>query len=254
MNIRFDQKVALITGASTGIGAASAIEFAKCGASVVVNYNRSEEAADKVVSQIKSDGGTAVAVKADVSKADQVEFLVKKTLDSFGQRLDILVNNAGGMVERRAMQEMTEDLWNECLAVNYTSVFLCTKAVVPIMKSQKYGRIINLTSIAARNGGGWGSGHYAAAKAAVLNLSKNLAKELVNSGITVNNVSPGVITTPFHEKFTAKELRDKFGKMIPLAREGTAQEVAYTILFLASDYANYILGETIEINGGMLMD
>jgi 3-oxoacyl-[acyl-carrier protein] reductase len=149
---------------------------------------------------------------------------------------------------------MTEDLWDECMNVNIKSVYLCTQAVLPYMKKQGYGRIINLSSIAARNGGGVGATHYSASKAAVLTMTKGLAKELADTGITVNAIAPGVINTPFHDKYSTSELREQFKKLIPLAREGEAEEIAYAILFLASDYANFILGETIEINGGQLMD
>ena len=149
---------------------------------------------------------------------------------------------------------MTEDLWDECMAVNVKSVYLCTQAVLPYMKKQGHGRIINLSSIAARNGGGIGVTHYSSSKAAVLTMTKGLAKELADTGITVNAIAPGVINTPFHDKYSPRELREQFKKLIPLAREGEAEEIAYAILFLASDYANFILGETIEINGGQLMD
>ncbi len=254
MDIRFDDKVALITGASLGIGAATAIEFAKAGARVIVNYKSSEKEALEVVKKIESTGGSAVAVKADVSKADDVKRLVQTTVDTYGSRIDILVNNAGSLLERRRIEKMTEDLWDECMAVNVKSVYLCTQAVLPYMKKQRYGRIINLSSIAARNGGGIGVTHYSASKAAVLTMTKGLARELADTGITVNAIAPGVINTPFHDKYSPRELREQFKKLIPLAREGEAEEIAYAILFLASDYANFILGETIEINGGQLMD
>jgi 3-oxoacyl-[acyl-carrier protein] reductase len=254
MDIRFDNKVVLVTGASLGIGAATAIEFAKSGARVIVNYKTSEKEAMAVVKEIESAGGSAVAVRADVSKADEVKRLVEITADTFGSRIDILVNNAGSLLERRTIEKMTEDLWDECMNVNIKSVYLCTQAVLPYMKKQGYGRIINLSSIAARNGGGVGATHYSASKAAVLTMTKGLAKELADTGITVNAIAPGVINTPFHDKYSTSELREQFKKLIPLAREGEAEEIAYAILFLASDYANFILGETIEINGGQLMD
>lgn len=254
MDIRFDGKVVIVTGASLGIGSATGLEFARSGASVIVNYNRSEAAAKDVIDKIKSEGGTAFAVQADVSKARDVERLVRTTLNTYGNRIDILVNNAGSMIERRPQVDMTEELWDECMAVNLKSVFLCSHAVIPIMKENGSGRIINVSSIAARNGGGPGAGHYSAAKGGVLTFTKSLAKELANTGITVNGVAPGVIGTPFHDKFSSRDVRESFKKVIPLGREGKPEEIAYAILFLASDYASFILGETIEINGGHLMD
>jgi len=254
MHIRFDDQVVLITGASTGIGRAAAIQFGKCGAKVIVNYNKSETEAKQVVHEIQAAGSQAVAVQADVARPESVKRLFAEATAAFGGRIDILVNNAGSLLERTKLADLTLASWDRAVALNYTSVFLCSQAVIPVMKAQKFGRIINLTSVAARNGGSPGAGHYASAKAAVSCLTKNLAKELAASGITVNGVSPGVISTPFHDKFTEPAMRKQFVAGIPLGREGTADEVAYTILFLASRYADYIVGETIEINGGQMMD
>jgi 3-oxoacyl-[acyl-carrier protein] reductase len=254
MNIRFDNKNVIVTGASTGIGRATAIEFARSGAKVVVNFYHSPEAANEVVDTIKSEGGEAIAVQADVSKTSDVDNLIKQSIDYFGDRIDILVNNAGGLLERKPIMDVDEGLWDECFDLNVKSVFLCCQAVVPVMKKQRHGKIVNVSSIAARNGGGPGATHYSTSKSAVLTFTKGLAKELARTGITVNNVAPGIITTPFHDKFTPKETRENLNKMIPVGREGTAQETAWSILFLASNYADYIVGETLEVNGGLLMD
>ncbi len=253
MDIRFDSRVVIVTGASTGIGAATAIAFGKSGASVVVNYHSSRAAAENVVKTIEETGGKAIAVQADVTRKVEVDRLVQTTLDHFG-KIDILVNNAGGMVGRNTLEEMTERLWNQVMDLNLKSVYLCTQAVLPYMKKKKFGRIVNVSSIAARNGGGPGAGHYSATKAGVIALTKNWARELAESGIIVNAVAPGIINTPFHDKYTTPEVRKKFLDGIPLKREGKPEEIAYVILFLASDFASYILGETIEVNGGMLMD
>ena len=182
-----------------------------------------------------------------------VDSLIAETVSAFGG-IDILVNNAGTLVERKTIELMEESLWDKVIDVNLKSAFLCSSAVIPVMKKKGWGRIINLTSIAARNGGGLGAGHYSTAKAGVLTLTKSLAKELAGSGIMVNSVSPGVITTPYHDEYSTEEARKMFANNTPLKREGTPEEVAYPILFLASDFASFILGETLEINGGMLMD
>jgi len=253
MNIQFKDKVALVTGASSGIGKATAIEFGKTGAKVVVHYNESKNEAETVVREIKSFGAEAIAVKADVSQKEDVQRLVNETMNTF-KTIDILINNAGSLVERKKLEEMEEDLWDKVMNVNLKSIYLVTKAVIPIMKRKKYGKIINLTSIAARMGGGVGAGHYSAAKGAILTLTKNMAKELAPYNIHVNALSPGIIETRFHERFTTPEIFNKFKEQVVLKRAGTAEECAYPILFLASDYASYILGETIEVNGGQLMD
>ena len=253
MEIRFDNKVALVTGASSGIGRASAKEFAKAGAKVVVHYNVSKADAEAVVDAISKEGGEAVALQADVSRKEEVEALVQATLERFGT-IDILINNAGALIKRETLENMEEALWDEVMDVNLKSIFLVSQAVIPVMKAKKYGKIINLTSIAARVGGGVGAGHYSASKGGILTLSKNMAKELAPHGIIVNAISPGIIDTRFHERFTTPEIFNKFKESVVLKRAGTAEEVAWPILFLCSEYAAYIVGETLEINGGQLMD
>ena len=253
MDIRFNDKVAIVTGASSGIGKATALEFANSGADVAVHYNKNRAGADEVVSQIEKIGRKAIAIGGDLAIKANVDLLVNETLENFGT-IDILVNNAGTLVERRGFETMDESLWNRVMDVNLKSAFLCSRAVIKIMKEKGCGRIINMTSIAARNGGGFGAGHYSAAKAGVLTLTKSMAKELAGSGILVNAVAPGVITTPYHDEYSTAEARKKFADNTPLKREGTPEEVAYGVLFLASDQASFITGETLEINGGMLMD
>jgi len=253
MNIRFDGKTALVTGASSGIGRATAMEFAKAGARVIVHYNESKGEAEKVVSRIKEGAGEAVSIKADVSRKEDVQYLVEQSLKAY-DTIDILINNAGSLIQRQNLETMAESLWDQVMDVNLKSIFLVTQAVIPVMKKNKYGKIINLTSIAARMGGGVGAGHYSAAKGGILTLTKNMAKELAPFNIHVNALSPGIIETRFHERFTTPEIFNRFKEQVVLKRAGTAEECAYPILFLASDYASYILGETIEVNGGQLMD
>ena len=253
MHIRFDGKSVLVTGASTGIGAATALAFGAAGAAVAVNYLNSAEAAGRVVETIEAKKGRAIAVRADVSRAEEVRRLVDSAVEQFGA-IDILVNNAGSLIQRSSLLELEEEVWDRVMALNIKSVYLCTRTVLPLMAARSNGNIVNVTSIAARSGGGPGAGHYAAAKAAVATLTRNLAREFAGSGIRINAVAPGVIATPFHDRFSPPEVRQGFLRTIPLKREGTPEEVAHAILFLASEFASYIIGETIEINGGMLMD
>jgi 3-oxoacyl-[acyl-carrier protein] reductase len=248
----FSEEVAWVTGSSTGIGAASAVALAEAGCRVVVHYNRSEGEARGVVERISSSGGEAVLVGGDVSDAGEVERMAGEIEYRYG-RIDVLVNNAGALIERRSFSEMTEDLWDRVMSVNLKSVFLCSKAVLPAMKRQGGGRIINMTSVAARNGGGPGSAAYATAKGGVSTLTRAMAKELVSEGILVNGVAPGIITTPFHERFTPPEMRERMTAGIPIGREGTPEEVAGAVVFLASPAADYLVGEIIEVNGGQLM-
>jgi 3-oxoacyl-[acyl-carrier protein] reductase len=251
--VMFSEEVAWVTGSSTGIGAASAVALARQGCRVAVHYNRSEDEAREVMEQITASGGDAMLVGGDVSDAGEVERMAREIEDRYG-RLDVLVNNAGSLIERRSFSEMTEDLWDRVISVNLKSVFLCSKAVLPMMKRQGSGRIINMTSVAARNGGGPGSAAYASAKGGVSTLTRAMAKDLVSENILVNGVAPGVITTPFHDRFTPPDVRENMAAAIPMGREGTPEEVAGAVLFLASPWANYLVGEIIEVNGGQLMD
>ena len=248
----FSEDVAWVTGSSTGIGRAVAVALAEHGCRVVVHYNRSESEAREVVEGIKASGGEAMLVGGDVADAGEVGRMVGEIEDRYG-RLDILVNNAGSLVERRTLEEMREQLWDRVMAVNLKSVYLCSQAVLPMMKRQGRGRIINMTSVAARNGGARGSVAYATAKGGVSTLTRAMAKELVGEGILVNGVAPGVITTPFHDRFTPADMRESMKAAIPMGREGTPEEVAGAVVFLASSWADYLVGEIIEVNGGQLM-
>src|ERR687889_1926691 len=245
------EEVAWVTGSSTGIGRAVAVELAAGGRRVVVHYNASEGEAREVVREIEGSGGEASLVGGDVSDADEVGRMVGEIKDRYG-RLDVLVNNAGSLIERRKLSGMTEELWDRVMDVNLKSVYLVSQAVLPLMRPG--GRIINMTSVAARNGGGPSSVAYATAKGGVSTLTRSMAKELVSDGILVNAVSPGRIDTPFHDEFSPDEKREEGAQQIPLGREGTPEEVVGAVLFLASSQANYILGEVIEVNGGLLMD
>jgi 3-oxoacyl-[acyl-carrier protein] reductase len=246
-------KVALVTGASSGIGHATALALANCGAAVALNYHHNEIGAELLRKQINADGGKAVTIQADVTVAADVEGLVKRTTDELGP-IDILVNNAGSLIERLRILEMSEERWDQVIDLNLKSAFLCVKAVAPSMIERKTGTIINLSSIAGRNGGALGSIHYSSAKGGLISFTKGLAKELAPHGIRVNAVSPGVIDTPYHEQFSSPEMMKNYVNAIPLGRVGTSEDVAKVIVFLASDAAGYLVGETIEVNGGMYMD
>lgn len=246
-------KVALITGAGSGIGQATAIALAEAGAAVAVNYHRNEAGAEDAKQAIVSAGGRAITVQADVTVSAHTQRMVAETVAAFGP-VDILVNNAGSLVERLRLLELTETRWDEVINLNLKSAFLCAQAVAASMIQRGSGAIINVASIAGRNGGALGAIHYATAKGGMIAMTKGLAKELAPHGVRVNAVSPGVISTPFHERFSTPEAIRNFVNNIPLGRVGMPEEVAQTILFLASEASSYLIGETIEVNGGMLME
>ena len=245
-------RVALVTGASSGIGAATAERLAELGARVAIGYNRNQKGADETRDRIVAAGGTAVALTADVRRAAEIRTLVDRAVAALGP-IDILVNNAGSLVVRRGIRDITEDQIDEIVALNLKSAVLASQAVAPPMIERRQGAIVNVVSIAGHTGGGPGAGVYAAAKAALTAFTKSLAKELAPHGVRVNAVSPGVIDTPFHETFSTPEMMRSFVSTIPLARVGTAMECANVVAFLVSDAAAYIVGETIEVNGGQLM-
>ena len=245
-------RVALVTGASSGIGAATASVLADLGAIVALGYHQNEEGANQVLDQIMKEGGKALAICADMRQAADISSLVKRATDELGP-IDILVNNAGSLVQRQAIRELTPERWNEIMNLNLTSVMLCSQAVATSMIERKRGAIINIVSIAGRTGGGPGAAAYSVAKGGLITFTKSLAKELAPHGVRVNAISPGVIDTPFHQVFSTPEMIRNFVTTIPLGRLGTPLECAKVIAFLASDASSYIIGETIEVNGGQLM-
>jgi len=247
--IDFKNKVAVVTGGGRDIGKHVSLELARYGASVAVNYRQSKKEAEATVRDIKDQGGNAVAIQADVTKAADIQAMVKKTQEALGKAIHILVNVTGGLVARKKMEEMDEAFWDEVMAINVKSAFLVCKAVLPVMADG--GSIINFSSQAGRDGGGPGAIAYATAKGAILTFTRGLAKELGPRKIRVNAVSPGMINTTFHDTFTKPEVRQRVASMVPLGREGTAVEVARLVAFLASDAAPYVNGESVEINGGI---
>jgi 3-oxoacyl-[acyl-carrier protein] reductase len=246
-------KVALVTGASSGIGRATAEALARRGASVAINFHRNEAGAEAARKAIAGGGGKAIVVQADVRSAAGVKTLVARTAQELGP-VDILVNNAGSLVERLKILELSEARWDEVIDLNLKSAFLCSQAVAKSMMDRKAGAIVNVSSVAGRNGGALGSIHYSTAKGGLITFTKGLAKEVAAYNVRVNAVSPGVIQTHFHEQFSTPEMMQAYCKTIPLGRVGTPGEVASVICFLVSDAAGFLVGETVEINGGMLME
>ena len=240
-------RVAIVTGASRGIGRATALALAMEGAKVVVNYARSSDAAEQVVKEITDAGGNALALQADVSKLEEVDNLVSQSLEKYG-RIDVLVNNAGITRDTLLMRMKPED-WQAVIDLNLTGVFLCTRAVNKPMLKQRSGRIINIASVAGQMGNP-GQANYSAAKAGVIGFTKTVAKELATRGITVNAVAPGFITTDM----TSDVKSDEILKYIPLGRYGQPEEVAGMVRFLAADpAAAYITGQVFNVDGGMVM-
>ena len=240
---------ALVTGASRGIGAATAIALAHAGASkVVIHYGGYREGAERTLGMVEEAGAKAELIGGDLGTSDGIRAFVGALPE-----VDILVNNAGSLVKRAKLAEYTEDLFDHVMNLNVKSVYFIVQALAPRMIAKGSGVIVNVSSIAARNGGGIGATIYSAAKAAVSTMTKGLAKELAPRGIRVNAVSPGTVDNHFHEVFSNQQILDSVVAQTPAGKLGTNEEVADTIVFLCSDASRYIHGQTIEINGGMFM-
>lgn len=242
-------KVAIVTGGARDIGRAISLKLARRGATVVVNYLRSADAARETVDYIESEDGNAAAIQADVSTESGVKALIDETGARFGRTIHILVNNAGGIIARKRVSEMDAAFIDTVMDVNVKSTLLMTAATLPHLP--EYGCLVNMASLAARHGGGGGSIAYAAAKGAILTMTRGMAKEFADRKIRVNCVSPGLIATRFHDDFSTPEGRAATVAQTPLRREGTADDVANAVAFLASEDASFITGESIEINGGL---
>jgi 3-oxoacyl-[acyl-carrier protein] reductase len=242
-------KTAVVTGGSRGIGKSIALELASKGANVVVNYTKNIESAEAVVGEIKAMGVSGMAIKADVSNNAEVENLVNEVLNTFGS-IDILVNNAG-ITRDNLIIRMTEKDFDDVINTNLKGAFICTKAVSKVMIKQKAGKIINISSVVGIIGNA-GQSNYAAAKAGLIGFTKSMAKELAKRGINVNAVAPGFIETDMTSKLPEK-VKEEFINNIPLTRIGKPQDIAKTVLFLASEYSDYITGQVINIDGGMVM-
>ncbi|WP_064093743.1 3-oxoacyl-[acyl-carrier-protein] reductase [Rossellomorea aquimaris] len=247
--MHLEGKVALVTGASRGIGKEIALELAREGCNVVVNYAGSEAKANETVDEIKSLGREAVAIQCNVSDSDSVQNMVKETITQFGT-VDILVNNAG-ITKDNLLMRMKENEWDDVININLKGVFLCTKAVTRPMMKQRGGRIINISSIVGVSGNP-GQANYVAAKSGVIGLTKTTAKELAPRGITVNAIAPGFISTDMTEQLP-EDVRSEMLKQIPLNRFGDPKDIAKVVTFIASDSSSYMTGQTLHIDGGMVM-
>lgn len=244
-----ENKVALITGASRGIGREIALTFAKSGAKIVVNYAGNEEKAQEVVDEIKNNGGEAIKIQTNVSNEEEVKAMIKETTKTFGS-LDILVNNAG-ITRDNLLMRMSESDFDDVIDINLKGVFLCTKAVTRQMMKQRSGRIINVSSVVGISGNP-GQANYVSAKAGVIGLTKSSAKELAARNILVNAIAPGFIATEMTDQLSDNQ-KEQIFDLIPLGKLGAAADVANAAMFLASEQSNYITGQTIQVDGGMVM-
>jgi len=249
----FTDQVVLVTGASSGIGAAAAVGFAETGATVALHYHHNETGVQHTLNAVNTAGGTGSIHQADLADPESAGALVDAVLAKHG-RIDVLLNNAGDLVKRTPVGEVPDEEFHRIMDVNLTSVFAMSRRILPVFRAQQGGSIINVTSIAGRNGGGGGSVVYATSKGAVSTFTRGLAKELAAEGIRVNAIAPGLITTPFHERHTPPEQMKTLVGTIPMGRAGTPHECVGTILFLASPaMSGYVTGQIIEVNGGQLM-
>lgn len=247
--MKLSGKTAIVTGGGRDIGSAISIKLASMGANVVINYYNSPKDAEATLAAIKENGGNAIAVQADLTKWDECSKLVDETRNAFGDEIHILVNNAGGLVARKRLHEMDLDFWKFVMDLNLTSTFMMFKLTVPHMSEGS--TIINLSSLAARDGGGGGSAAYSTSKGAVTTFTRAMAKELGPQGIRVNAVAPGLIGTKFHDDFTTDEIRKAVAGKTPMGREGSSEDVANLVAFLATDEASFLAGTNVDINGGL---
>jgi len=247
--MNFNGKTVIVTGGSRGIGRAIALDFAKAGANVVVNYNRSADKAEEVVKEVEALGTKGLAVQCDVSKQDDVDKLLKEAVDTFGT-VDFLINNAG-VTKDTLILRMKEDDWDRVLDTNLKGTFMTTKVIGKYMLKKRQGRIVNITSVVGIMGNA-GQSNYAASKAGVIGFTKSVAKEFASRGITVNAVAPGFIASDMTDVLS-DDVKEAYAKAIPLGKMGEPEDVANAVKFLCSDMSKYITGQVVQVDGGMLM-
>ena len=247
--MKFENKVIVITGGVRDIGKAISLKLAQEGAKLAINYHSDEAQGKETLNEVLALGGEAILVQGDMTKSADVDNFIQQTTEAFGNKIDVLVNVAGGLVARKTVEEMDEDFFNLVMSINLTTTFLLTKACAPLMSEG--ASIVNLSSQAARDGGGPGASIYAAAKGAVTTFTRSMAKELGPKGIRVNALCPGMISTLFHDTFTNDEARKNVANATALKREGRASEVADAVAYLASDESSFLNGVNVDINGGL---
>lgn len=244
-------RVALVSGAGVGIGRASALALAAAGAAVGVHYHASQAEAEATLATIEAAGGRGLLLKADLSNEEQATSVVDRVAAKFG-RLDIVVNNAGSPLERSSIENCSTELWRKAFDVNVTSAFFVTRRAIPLLRAGGHGSIVNNLSLSVQTGGAGGAGPYAAAKGALQVMTRTLARELAPA-VRVNAIMPGVIETRHHEVFSSAERMQEYRQQTPLGRNGTAEEVANVVLFLASDASSFLTGALLDINGGRFL-
>ena len=252
LQVNLSGKSALVTGASSGIGRATAIILGQAGASVAINYCKSAEAAKDVVREIEKYDSEAIAIHADATDEAQVNAMVEQASKAFGG-IDILVNNVGGLIGKTTIEKMSTDLWESVIKLNLTTTFLVTRAAIPKMRGRDSATIVNISSVTARMGIP-NEVHYCAAKAGVSALTRGLALELAEDGIRVNGIAPGITNTNFHKGLTDPKNLDSVTAGMPIKRQAKSEEIARLVLILASDWSTYMTGEIVEVNGGLLMN
>lgn len=247
--MKLENKVIIVTGGVRDIGRSVSLELAAQGAKLAINYFGSEDQANSLREELSAKGASAIIVKGDMTKRDDVEALIKQATEAFGEQVDGLVNVVGGLVQRKTLEEMDEDFFDHVMRLNLNSTFLTVKAAAPFMAAG--GSIVNFASLAGRDGGGPGASAYATSKGAVITFTRSLAKELGPKGIRVNSLCPGMISTTFHDTFSKDEARKNVANATPLKREGNSDEVATTVSFLLSEEASFLNGVNLDINGGL---